>query len=75
MRTIFRIGSQKIQVFADDHLPAHFHVVAPDFEVLVLVSDLSILKGERYRRQVGEAMEWARLNVGLLRAEWSRLND
>jgi hypothetical protein len=75
MPTIISIGGLKIQVFADDHFPPHFHVVGPDFEVLVAMSDLSILKGGRYHREVREAMEWARQNSDVLRKEWARLND
>ncbi len=75
MPTIASIGGLKIQVFADDHFPPHFHIVSSDFEVLVAISGLSILKGERYHRDVREALEWARLNLELLWKEWARLND
>lgn len=75
MPTVFRIGSLKIQVFADNHYPPHFHIVGSEFEVLVSLSDLSILRGERYRRHIGEALELAAQNLEILRQEWSRLND
>lgn len=75
MPTIVRIGGLKIQVFADDHFPPHFHIVRGDMEVLVSMRDLSILKGKRYHREIEEAMEWARQNVDFLRKEWARLND
>lgn len=75
MPTIGRIGGLKIQVFADDHFPPHFHIVGPDFEVLVAMSDLSILRGARYHRQVEQAMAWASANFDLLEREWMRLND
>ena len=45
MPTIARLGPFKIQIFADDHFPPHFHIVCADFEALVALSDLSILKG------------------------------
>jgi hypothetical protein len=75
MPTIISIGGLKIQVFADDHFPPHFHIVGPDVEVLVSISGLSILKGGRYHREVREAMEWARLNLDVSEKEWTRLND
>ena len=75
MPTIFRIGRLKIQVFADDHLPPHFHIVGPEFEMLVAISGLTILKGERYHREAKEAMEWARQNPDLLSNAWAQLND
>ena len=74
MPTIIRIGGLKIQVFADDHHQPHFHVVGSDFEVLVSMRDLSILKGGRYHREIKEAMEWAELNLDVLRKTWTDLN-
>jgi hypothetical protein len=29
-------------MYADDHRPPHFHIVAPDFQVLVRISDLTV---------------------------------
>lgn len=75
MPTIYAIGGLKIQVFADDHFPPHFHIVGPDFEVLVAMSDLSILKGGRYHRELRDAMDWARQNSNVLQKEWARLNE
>jgi hypothetical protein len=75
MPTIVSIGGLKIQVFADDHFPPHFHIVGPEFEVLVAISNFSILKGGRYHREVREAMDWARQNSDVLRKEWTRLNE
>lgn len=75
MPTIVVIEGLKLQVFADDHFPKHFHIIGPDFEVVVAMSDLSILKGRRYHREIREAMEWARLNHDVLLKEWARLND
>jgi hypothetical protein len=75
MPTIFRVGPFKIQVFADDHLPPHFHIVGPDLEATVEISGLSILKGRRYRRELKPVLDWARENVELLSGERSKLND
>lgn len=75
MPTIARIGGLKIQVFADDHYPPHFHIVGTDFEVLVSMRDLSILKGGRYHREVRDAMEWARRNLDVLWNTWTDINE
>ena len=64
MPVIKVIGRLKIQMYADDHYPPHFQS-SPDFEVLVGISGLSILKGERYRRDIAEALDWASANVGV----------
>lgn len=75
MPTIIKVGGLKVQVFADDHFPPHFHIVGPDFEVLVAMSSFSILRGGSYHREVQEAMDWAKLNSDVLWKEWARLND
>jgi len=33
-------------MYADDHRPPHFHIVAPDFQVLVRISDLTVIAGD-----------------------------
>ena len=74
MPTIAKIGGLKVQVYPDDHLPKHFHISGPGFQVVVAMSDLSILKGRRYRREVEPAIEWASRNLELLSTEWDRQN-
>jgi hypothetical protein len=75
MVTLARVGNLKIQVFADDHYPWHCHIVSPDFEMLVDLDDLSILKGSRYRRQAAVALAWIEVNLDVARAEWKILNE
>jgi len=74
MPTIVKIGNIKIRIFADDHHPPHFHIVTPDCEVAVRISDLSILAGCIDRRSFEIAMKWAKTNKGVLENEWNRLN-
>jgi hypothetical protein len=62
MPTIARFGKILIRIFADDHHPPHFHIVTPDHEVTVLISDFSILAGRIDRRSLDVALEWAREN-------------
>jgi hypothetical protein len=75
MVTVARLGKFKAQVYSDDHYPPHFHVVCQDFEVLVLISDLSILKGKRYAREITDVLDWASTNHDFLWSAWRRLND
>jgi hypothetical protein len=46
-------------MYADDHRPPHFHIVAPDFQVLVRISDLTVIAGEARSTQIAEALAWA----------------
>ena len=46
MPTLQRFGAVSVRMYADDHRPPHFHIVAPDFQVLVRISDLTVIAGE-----------------------------
>ena len=46
MPTLHRFGAVSVRMYADDHRPPHFHIVAPDFQVLVRISDLTVIAGE-----------------------------
>ena len=74
MPTIVEIGSVQIRLYAKDHLPPHFHISTPDGEALVLLSDLSLLKGRIRRRDFEIGRQWASDNRELLENEWTRLN-
>ena len=62
-----------IRVYANDHLPPHFHIVAPDFEALVEISTMAVLAG-RNPSAAKDVMEWAIANRELIVAEWNRVN-
>ncbi|MFB9952630.1 DUF4160 domain-containing protein [Rhizobium puerariae] len=64
----------KIQIFADDHHPPHFHVVTPDHEVLIGLAKLEIPAGSIDRRSLGTAMAWVTENREVLEDAWQRLN-
>ena len=40
MPTLVRLGNIKIQMFADDHAPTHFHVRTPTSKAIVTLADL-----------------------------------
>lgn len=45
MGKLHQIGKTIIRVYANDHLPPHFHPVSPDFEALVEIATMTILVG------------------------------
>jgi len=59
MPAIIRLGHLKIQIFADDHHPPHFHIVTADHEALVRISDFSLMAGRIDRRSYDMALAWA----------------
>lgn len=54
-----RLGAVSVRLYADDHHPPHFHIVGVDFQVLVRISDLSVIAGEARPALLAEALAWA----------------
>jgi len=75
MPTLKRFGAVSVRMYADDHRPPHSHITAPDFQVLVAISDLRVIKGEARPRQLAEALAWARANQEMLALKWAKLNE
>lgn len=73
MPTIRRFANCKIAIYADDHLPPHFHIEGRNFRAVVEIETLSIRAGDV--RRAAEAMQWASSNIDVLRAEWARFNQ
>ena len=75
MPTIQRFGAAKLCMYADDHHPPHFHIVGPDFQVLVRIADLVVFQGAARPNQIAAAMAWARAHPILLARRWTELNE
>lgn len=75
MPTLQRFGSVSVRMYPDDHRPPHFHVVGPDFQVLVRISDLVVIAGKARAAQIAEAMAWAAEHREMLELKWAQLNE
>ena len=75
MGKLHQIGKLIIRVYANDHLPPHFHAIAPDFEALIEIETLTIMRGSLSRQARERVMEWAAANRRLIVAEWNRINS
>ena len=73
MPTIHRFANCKIAIYADDHMPPHFHIEGRTFRALVEIHTWRVRAGRI--RHVPEVMAWARENQALLLREWHRLNQ
>jgi hypothetical protein len=75
MPTIKKLSRSKICIYAGDHLPPHFHVLANDGRaVLVEISTLSVLAGSIDKKTLAEALDWAGTHKELLQSKWDELN-
>ena len=72
MPTIRRFANCKIAIYADDHMPPHFHIEGRGFRVIVAIETMAVRVGDIIKAR--DAMAWARQNVDLIRSEWVRLN-
>ncbi len=75
MPVLQRFGTVSVRMYADDHRPPHFHIVAPDFQVLVRISDGSVIAGEARPAQIAEALAWAQGHQEALALRWAELNE
>lgn len=75
MPTLQRFGAVTLRMYADDHRPPHFHIVGPDFQVLVRIADLAVIAGEARQSQVVQALAWAQEHKDLLALKWMELNE
>ena len=75
MLVLKRFGTTSMRMYADDHRPPHFHIVAPDFQVLVRISDLTVLAGNARPSQISGVLAWARAHRDMLALKWTELNE
>lgn len=75
MPIIQRLGNVSLRMYADNHRPPHFHIVAPDFHVLVRILDLTVMAGKARPPQIAEALAWARDHREMLALRWAELNE
>ena len=68
------IGNIAFRVYANDHRPAHFHVIAPDFKAMISVETLALIRGDVPARDRHAVMEWAAEHQAEIKAAWNLLN-
>lgn len=75
MPTIARFGAVMLRMYADEHRPPHFHIVGPDFQVVVRIADLTIIAGGARRNQIADALAWAAAHREVLAFKWVELTE
>jgi len=75
MPTLARLAKSKITMYAGDHNPPHFHVLANDgSEAWIELATLQLIWGSVRPAALREALAWAREHAALLAAKWKELN-
>jgi hypothetical protein len=75
MPELIRFARSVLRMYADDHRPPHFHLVGPDFAVMVDIRSLKIISGEARSGDIAEALAWTRENRATLDKLWLELNE
>lgn len=70
MPEVSRFFGIVIQMYAEDHLPPHFHARQGGKEVVVAIDSLAIIRGRLSPRAHALVVEWAALHADELRADW-----
>lgn len=71
MPTISEFFGILILMFYNDHAPPHFHARYGEYEALIQISPLGILKGKLPPRALSLVMEWAQIHQEQLMEDWN----
>ena len=74
MPTLKIIDSIKIDVYAREHLPPHFHVLFAEYEELIVIETLETYIGYIPASQRKKVIKWAKTQKELLLNNFKRLN-
>jgi hypothetical protein len=75
MPTIAIVDGVKIQLFYNDHDPAHFHAIIGGSEALIAIRSLEILRGSLPPGKLRQVIEWAREHQAALALNWIKVQD
>jgi hypothetical protein len=59
-----------IQMFWGDHPPPHFHALYAEYEVLIDIHTLEVIRGSMPRRALALVLEWAFQHRAELLEDW-----
>ncbi len=77
MPTFFRVFGCKVDIYFNDHMPPHFHVIYAEHEVLIEISTLQVLRGSLPSKKLKKIMTWAEEHQADLQEIWdnTRITD
>lgn len=70
MPTISRFYGILIQMYFGDHVPPHFHALYAEFEAVIDIRTLVVLRGELPSRAMALVLEWSQLHRDELMKDW-----
>jgi len=70
MPTISMFYGILIKMFFDDHAPPHFHAEYGEYELVITISPVKIIKGDAPKRVKSMVLEWTALHQEELLQDW-----
>ena len=70
MPTISTFFGIVIQMFWREHGPPHFHAIYGEYEAIIDIRQLSLVRGSLPRRALALVLEWAGENREALMEDW-----
>lgn len=70
MPTISAFYGILIQMFWADHAPPHFHALYGEYEALIDIRTLEVMRGKLPRRALTLVLEWASIHREELMEDW-----
>lgn len=74
MPLIFSLGSIKIYVYFNDHLPPHFHAIYTEYEAIIEIESLQLMAGKLPSKELKRVLQWARDNQSFLLKSYKECN-
>ena len=71
MPTISTFYGILIQMYWDDHAPPHFHALYAEFEALIDIQTIEVMRGALPPRALALVLEWAREHRTELLEDWN----
>ncbi len=71
MPTISTFYGILIQMYWDDHAPPHFHALYAEFEALIDIQTIEVIRGALPPRALSLVLEWAREHRTELLEDWT----
>ena len=61
--TYFRAGNVQVRIYNGDHNPPHCHIVSPNGELQIALSDCAVIRGTMPRQEYDLAIDWIRATL------------
>lgn len=71
MPEISRFFGIVIQMFWEDHAPPHFHALYGEFEAVIEIEALAVIRGSLPKRALRLTLEWAAIHREELMEDWN----